>query len=195
MTHFEPLAATADLALAPPALAASTSVSDYDRWHAESYYGFYYRDGIVRDERITLDYHLRFLRAQRGSAERALDYGCGPTLHNAIAVAPYVGALDMADWSADNLACVRRWVRREPGAGRWRGKRGCGGTGARAGKGGHGRRHPGRESSAKGRLPRHRHQCAGAPFRTEQNAAIDPAAPVLQSGAGTAPRSGVRWTS
>lgn len=126
MTYVEPLAATAALetAGAPPeshagAVPLAAPVSDYDRWHAESYYGFYYRDGIVRDERITLDYHLRFLRSLRGRVERALDYGCGPTLHNAIAVAPYVGTLDMADWSADNLACVRRWVDREPGAGRW----------------------------------------------------------------------------
>lgn len=115
MTYVEPLAASAALEIA----GTTAPVSDYDRWQAESYYGFYYRDGIVRDERITLDYHLRFLRAQRATAERAVDYGCGPTLHNAIAVAPYVGSLDMADWSADNLACVRRWVAREAGAGTW----------------------------------------------------------------------------
>jgi SAM-dependent methyltransferase len=97
---------------------APDDVSSYDHWQAEHYYGFYYRDGIVRDERITLDFHLRFLRG-RGGYERALDYGCGPTLHNAIAMAPYAAAIDMADWRPDNLASLRRWVQRDPAAARW----------------------------------------------------------------------------
>jgi hypothetical protein len=95
------------------------AVATYDQWRAEDYYRFYYRDGIVRDERITLDFHLRVLRAQGGRFEHALDYGCGPTLHNAIAVAPYVERLDMADWRPDNLASVAKWAAGRPDASRW----------------------------------------------------------------------------
>jgi len=93
-------------------------VSSYEDWRAEHYYSFYYKDGIVRDERITLKHHVDFLRAQDGF-ERALDYGCGPTLHNAIACAPYVGRLDMSDWRQDNLDTIRHWVGGEPGAPLW----------------------------------------------------------------------------
>jgi SAM-dependent methyltransferase len=89
---------------APPAL------SSYDCWQAERYYSFYYQESIVQDELITLKYHIDFLRRYPASFEHALDYGCGPTLHNAIAVAPYAERLDMADWRADNLASIRDWV-------------------------------------------------------------------------------------
>lgn len=100
------------------ATAFKSDISTYDQWRAENYYSFYYKDGIVRDERITLRRHLEFLKAH-GSFERALDYGCGPTLHNAIACAPYVERLDMADWLHDNLASVRDWAAGEPGATTW----------------------------------------------------------------------------
>jgi hypothetical protein len=93
--------------------------STYDRWIADDYYQFYYRRSICRDERITLKCLVDYLAATPRSFERALDYGCGPTLHNAIALAPYVEALDMADWSRDNLRTVRTWAHGEPGANDW----------------------------------------------------------------------------
>lgn len=93
--------------------------STYGSWVADDYFQFYYRKNICRDERITLKCLVDYLRARPRRFERALDYGCGPTLHNAIAVAPYVEALDMADWSRDNLRTVRNWSHGEPGANDW----------------------------------------------------------------------------
>jgi hypothetical protein len=93
--------------------------STYDNWIADDYFHFYYKANICRDERITLKCLVDYLAATPRSFERALDYGCGPTLHNAIAVAPYVEALDMADWSRDNLHTVRKWSHGEPGANDW----------------------------------------------------------------------------
>jgi len=99
---------------------ASTAVtSTYDNWIADDYYRHYYRENICRDERITLKCLVDYLGAMPRRFERALDYGCGPTLHNAIAVAPYVEALDMADWSRENLRSVRAWSHAEPGAHDW----------------------------------------------------------------------------
>jgi hypothetical protein len=99
---------------------ASTAVdSTYGSWIADDYYQFYYRKNICRDERITLKCLVDYLGATPRRFERALDYGCGPTLHNAIAVSPYVEALDMADWSRDNLRTVRTWSHGEPGANDW----------------------------------------------------------------------------
>jgi hypothetical protein len=93
--------------------------ASYDNWTANDYYQFYYRKNICRDERITLKCLVDYLAATPRKFERALDYGCGPTLHNAIATAPYVEALDMADWSRDNLRTVRSWSHGEPGANDW----------------------------------------------------------------------------
>jgi len=93
--------------------------STYDNWIADDYYQFYYRKSICRDERITLKCLVDCLAASSRRFDRALDYGCGPTLHNAIAVSPYVEALDMADWSRDNLRTVRNWSHGEPGAHDW----------------------------------------------------------------------------
>lgn len=93
--------------------------TSYDSWTANDYYQFYYRQNICRDERITLRCLVDYLAATPRKFERALDYGCGPTLHNAIAAAPYVEALDMADWSRDNLRTVRSWAHGEPGANDW----------------------------------------------------------------------------
>jgi len=98
----------------------STTVEPgYDRWTADNYYQFYYRKSICRDERITLKCLVDYLASTPRRFERALDYGCGPTLHNAIASAPYVEALDMADWSRDNLRTVRSWSHGEPNAHDW----------------------------------------------------------------------------
>jgi len=93
--------------------------SAYDRWQAEKYYSFYYRDSIVQDELITLRYCIDYLRPFEGGFEHALDYGCGPTLHNAIAVTPHVERLDMADWVPDNLQSIRRWRDGGDGSSSW----------------------------------------------------------------------------
>ncbi len=85
-------------------------VADYSEWQARDYYETYYSEVVLPDEQAVLAYQLEVLRAAPQRFERALEYGCGPTLHRAIAAAPYTGRIDMADWLADNLVQVRAWL-------------------------------------------------------------------------------------
>lgn len=39
----------------------------------------------------------------------ALEIGCGPTVHHALPIAPYVSSIDMADYLTDNLAEIKKW--------------------------------------------------------------------------------------
>lgn len=87
------------------------ATADYAEWRAEDYFRTYYSEVVLPDEQIVLRYQLEVLRAAGRCFEQALEYGCGPTLHRAIAAAPHVRRLQMADWMPDNLEYVSRWVR------------------------------------------------------------------------------------
>jgi hypothetical protein len=86
-------------------------LADYSEWQARDYFETYYSEVVLPDEQAVLDYQLRVLRTATQPFARALEYGCGPTLHRAIAMAPYARRIDMADWVADNLVQVREWLR------------------------------------------------------------------------------------
>jgi hypothetical protein len=88
----------------------ATLVADYADWQARDYLKTYYSKVVLPDEQVVLAYQLDVMRAASAGFGRALEYGCGPTLHRAIAAAPYVFRLDMGDWLADNLVCVRDWL-------------------------------------------------------------------------------------
>jgi hypothetical protein len=90
--------------------AGAPLVADYSEWQARDYYKTYYSEVVLPDEQAVLAYQLEVMRAAPARFGRALEYGCGPTLHRAIAAAPYAFRLDMADWLADNLVAVRDWL-------------------------------------------------------------------------------------
>ena len=74
---------------------------------------------MLPDEQALLRYQLEVMCAAPERFGRALEYGCGPTLHRAIATAPYAFRLDMADWLADNLVAVRDWLAADADNGDW----------------------------------------------------------------------------
>jgi len=88
----------------------SPPTADYSQWQADDYFGTYYADAILPDEQRVLDYQIEVLRSADYRFGRALEYGCGPTLHRAIAASRYAFRIDMADWLPDNLAQVRSWL-------------------------------------------------------------------------------------
>lgn len=50
----------------------------------------------------------------------ALEVGCGPTVHHALAIAPYLDSIDMADYLPDNLGEIRSWTDRRQDSFSWR---------------------------------------------------------------------------
>lgn len=49
----------------------------------------------------------------------ALDIGCGPTIHNSFALAPFVQRIDLADYLPANLAEIRKWLDSQSDAHNW----------------------------------------------------------------------------
>ena len=86
-------------------------LADYSEWRAEEYLDTYYREAILPDERRVLTFELDALTGEHEAFGRALEYGCGPTLHRAIAAARHVFRIDMADRVADNLLQIERWLK------------------------------------------------------------------------------------
>ena len=74
---------------------------------------------VLPDEQAVLAYQLDVMRRAGARFGRALEYGCGPTLHRAIAAAAYAFRIDMADWLADNLVFVREWLAQAGGESDW----------------------------------------------------------------------------
>lgn len=88
----------------------SPAVTDYSHWQAQDYFKTYYSEVVLPDEQVVLAYQIETLKRIEHKFGRGLEYGCGPTLHRAIAAARYVFRIDMADWLPDNLTQVRAWV-------------------------------------------------------------------------------------
>ncbi len=85
-------------------------VADYSEWQARDYFETYYSEVVLPDEQVVLAYQVDVMRRRAGGFAHALEYGCGPTLHRAIATSRYAERIDMADWLADNLTEVQRWL-------------------------------------------------------------------------------------
>ncbi|MEZ5964058.1 MAG: guanitoxin biosynthesis pre-guanitoxin forming N-methyltransferase GntF [Planctomycetota bacterium] len=93
-------------------------MASYDTWDPRAYLRQYYAT-IGSDEQA----NARFARDMLGGWERrfatALEFGCGPTVHHAAMLAPYVDSLHVADYLDANLVEVQRWLREDPTAHDW----------------------------------------------------------------------------
>jgi len=95
------------------------AIADYSQWQAKDYYATYYSEVVLPDEQVVLAYQLEALKRIEHKFGRGLEYGCGPTLHRAIAASRYTFRLDMADWLTDNLTQVRQWLDSDAGNKDW----------------------------------------------------------------------------
>jgi len=95
-------------------------VADYSEWKARDYFDTYYSDVVLPDEQAVLAYQIDVLKSARAHFGRGLEYGCGPTLHRAIAASKYAFRIDMADWLADNLMEARDWLSADETAPEWK---------------------------------------------------------------------------
>ena len=108
------------MAVVDGSLTRNPLVADYSEWRARDYFQTYYSEVVLPDEQAVLAYQIDVLRAARARFGRGLEYGCGPTMHRAIAAAKYAFRLDMADWLADNLAEAREWLCADESAPEWK---------------------------------------------------------------------------
>lgn len=89
-------------------------------WLPQAYLQTYYpSDHLTADERAILEYLVGFFRSAGRRFERAIEVGCGPTIHHALPVAPHVRELHMADFVPSNLAAIETWLHGQPGAHDW----------------------------------------------------------------------------
>lgn len=94
---------------------------DYlQRWSPRAYLEQYYSTGQIAADEV---FNLQFIRAQlsgfKTKFRRAIEIGCGPTIHHAAMLAPYVEELHLADYLESNLLEVRKWIGSAPDAHRW----------------------------------------------------------------------------
>ena len=99
--------------------APQSAVADYSEWQARDYFKTYYSEVVLPDEQLVLAYQVEVLKQAEHKFGRGLEYGCGPTLHRAIAAARYAFRIDMADWLPDNLTQVRGWLNSGVGNSDW----------------------------------------------------------------------------
>jgi hypothetical protein len=86
----------------------------FARRYLETYY-----IGVNEDETPIARFLIEKFRKLPQKKE-ALEIGCGPTIHHALAVAPYLAAIDMADYLPDNLTEIQKWQSQQSDAFSWR---------------------------------------------------------------------------
>ncbi|MET7403925.1 hypothetical protein ABZS66_61735, partial [Dactylosporangium sp. NPDC005572] len=95
-------------------------------WVPAEYLAGYYST-VEPDEVATIAFFVDALRrAEPGRP--VLFFGVGPTLHHVFAAAEVASEIHLGDYLPANLAEIRRWIDREPGAHDWRPRRGYGGV-------------------------------------------------------------------
>jgi len=97
------------------------SDQEFSKRFAHDYLRQYYtqRRAVSDDEKEV----FRFIRRTLSGLpkfERAIEIGCGPTMHHAIMIAPYVKSLVMADYLQENLNFVASWLKNDADAWDWR---------------------------------------------------------------------------
>lgn len=93
----------------------------YEReWDPQAYLKQYYSTPYVPDDsQAVLAFVNEQLSLQPSGYDRAVEFGCGPTLYTALALTPHVRHLHLADYLPGNLDEVRRWLAGEPEAHDW----------------------------------------------------------------------------
>lgn len=97
------------------------TTNSYDRdWNPRAYLRQYYSQAFIPDDEEAIYQRLIAYLQRRGRVfARALDFGCGPTVHLLTPLAPWVTEMHLADYLPGNLAEVGKWLRAEADAHDW----------------------------------------------------------------------------
>lgn len=89
-------------------------------WVPEDYLNQYYAtDTISSDELGIYNLVISYLHTEQPYFAKALDFGCGPTLHHLIPFMPYVDELHLADYVPSNLTAIQQWLSGDARAHNW----------------------------------------------------------------------------
>lgn len=93
----------------------------YDElWTPQEYLRQYYsQDSIPDDEEAVYQRLIPYLKREGRKFARAIDFGCGPTVHLLSPLAPWVEEIHLADYLPGNLREVQKWLQAEEGAHNW----------------------------------------------------------------------------
>lgn len=89
-------------------------------WDPRAYLKQYYSIPYIPDDsRALLTFLLEQLNRRPEGYERAIEFGCGPTLYTGLALSPHVRQLHLADYLPSNLEELQLWLTDAPGAHDW----------------------------------------------------------------------------
>ena len=89
-------------------------------WTPREYLRQYYsQDSIPDDEEAIYQRLIPYLKREGRRFTRAIDFGCGPTVHLLTPLAPWVEEIHLADYLPGNLREVQKWVQAEEDAHNW----------------------------------------------------------------------------
>ncbi len=89
-------------------------------WNPQDYLQQYYATShVTEDENAIFQHVISSLQRSNKVFPRAIDFGCGPTVHHAIPLAPYVGELHLADYLPSNLNEIQKWLSGDTNAHSW----------------------------------------------------------------------------
>ncbi len=93
----------------------------YDQvWNPREYLRQYYsKDYIPDDEEAIYQRLIPCLKRKGRRFTRALDFGCGPTVHLLTPLVPWVEEIHAADYLPGNLLEIRKWLAAEADAQNW----------------------------------------------------------------------------
>jgi nicotinamide N-methyltransferase len=89
------------------------------RFAARRYLQQHCSGALTADETIHTRFAVRALHNLGRRFERALEFGCGPTVHHALPLVPFAARIEMADDQPANLDEIRSWLAGSPQAFDW----------------------------------------------------------------------------
>ncbi len=90
------------------------------RWDARAYLHQYYSKSYIPDDEEA--YYNRVIPYFKNTGRRyarAIDFGCGPTVHLLTPIAPWVDEIHLADYMPGNLVEIHKWLQGDAGAHNW----------------------------------------------------------------------------
>jgi hypothetical protein len=96
----------------------SIEYSSWNEWRPKDYLDEYYAE-IMPDEQYAMSF-LQESLDRLPEVPVALDYGCGPTVHHAVALIPKAKKICVADYLQENLTEIKRWLDNSEDAYNWK---------------------------------------------------------------------------